>query len=131
MEVLDALPPDSARTDEGVNSRYPEVWGIEVAPTNRGAAPVYVTYGGGDEVIFGFGETHVYLFDDDPDAVASEVRELFTAVVSGAFVEAGRQGDSFARVQTPRGEVHVGAVALPLPWRWRRVRTYQPYGPTA
>ena len=42
------------------------MWGMEVEPADPAAASVYVTSTGGDEVVVGFGQTHVYIWDDDP-----------------------------------------------------------------
>ena len=52
---------------------------------------------------------------------------LFAAVFAGRFIEAGRHGDAFAKLSTTQGEISVGAIHLPIPWRLRRTRTYTPY----
>lgn len=126
-EALDGHPEDAATVNEGVDADA-GIWGIEITPAASGAATGHIAYGGGDEVAVRFGETHVYMWNDDPRSLADEVRDLLAAVFAGQFVEAGKRGDSFARVATPDGTTtHVGAMHLPLPWRMRRRRTYKPY----
>ena len=117
--------PDAAVVEE---EQVAARWTIDVAPRRPDAARAGVAYWGGDEVTLEFGETHVYLWDDDPDALGREIGHLLAAVFAGDFEEAGRPGDSFARLRLPDGRTcSVGAMSLPLPWRLRRVRTYLPY----
>lgn len=124
--ALAQYPSDAAAVTEGRNDADASVWGIEVLPARAGAAAAYITFAGGDEVVVGFGKTHAYLWDDDPSRLADEVRLLLTAVFRGDFEEVG-DGDGFARVYLPNGEVmRLGAMHLPLPWRIRRRRQYQP-----
>jgi hypothetical protein len=116
-----------ADVDEGVDPGN-GVWGIDVTPKKLGAAPVYVAHPGGDEVTLGFGETHVYLWDDHLTALADEVERILVGVCAGRFAEAGRLGDSFARVNDEDGEtIRLGAMSLPIPWTLRRRRRYEPY----
>ena len=90
------------------------------------AASVYVTLTGGDEVVVGIGQTHAYIWDDDPTALAEYLRVLLDAVFAGDFEEAGL-GDAFARVHLRDGTtVRLGNMHLPLPWRVRRTRRYAP-----
>lgn len=117
---------DAATVTEGRNERDSAVWGMEVEPANPAAASVYVSFAGGDEVTVGFGQTHAYVWDDDPVALAAYVEIILTAVFAGDFEEAG-VGDAFARVHMGNGRtVHLGIMHLPLPWRLRRKRRYAP-----
>lgn len=125
--ALSAHSEESATVEEGVNANDPHMWGLHVTPRAPGAAAVYIAYGGGDEVTLGFGETHVYIWDDDPEALADEVQEILEAVFAGRFIEAGPKGDSMAKLATSSGQVRVGFIRLPVPWRLRRTRTYAPY----
>ena len=127
--VLAALaqhPADAAAVTEGRNEQDSTVWGMEVEPVNPAAASVYVTFAGGDEVTVGFGQTHAYIWDDDPAALAAHVGNILTAVFAGDFEEAGF-GDAFARMHLRDGTtLRLGKMHLPLPWRWRRKRRYAP-----
>ena len=127
--VLAALakhPAEAATFTEGRNERDSTVWGMEVEPSDPAAASVYVAFTGGDEVVVGFGETHAYIWDDDPAALAEYVGAILDAVFAGDFEEAG-QGDAFARVHLHDGTtVRIGNMHLPLPWRVRRTRHYAP-----
>lgn len=129
LAVLAALakhPTEAASITEGRNERDSTVWGMEVEPSNPEAASVYVTFAGGDEVTVGFGQTHAYIWDDDPAALAAYVGGILAAVFAGDFEEAGF-GDAFARVHLGDGTtVRVGNMHLPLPWRFRRTRRYAP-----
>ncbi len=74
--VLQALanhPAETASVTEGRNERDSTVWGMEVEPEDSSAASVYVSFAGGDEVVVGFGQTHTYLWDDDPAALTEYV----------------------------------------------------------
>ena len=125
--ALRAYPDDCVEVSEGRNEADSDVWGMEVQPTNPAAAPVYVSYWGTDEVDLGLGETHLYVWDADPAALAEEIQEVLGAVFAGAVEESGVPGDSTARILTPSGRrLTVGSVSLPIPWRWRRVRRYAP-----
>ncbi len=79
--------------------------------------------------MLGFGGTHVYMWDDEPDELAKQVELLFSAVFSGHFVEAGPRKDAFAIVDTAAGPMSVGRMHLPWPWRLRRTRRYAAYSP--
>lgn len=126
-DAVRAYPDDCVEVSEGRNEADSDVWGMEVQPTNPTAAPVYVSYWGTDEVDLGFGETHLYVWDADPAALAEEIQEVLGAVFAGEVEESGVPGDSTARIVTPSGRrLTVGSVSLPIPWRWRRVRRYAP-----
>lgn len=127
--ALSDYPTDAVTVTEARSGSDADVWGVEVEPRNPAAASVYVSYWGGDEVVLGFGETHTYLWDDSPDALLAEVRDILRAVFAGRVLEAGPTGDSTARLMTPQGRrLTVGAMTLPLPWRWRRARRYASLG---
>ena len=109
---------------------HPGLVVLEVRPTAEGAAPASIAYlGGADEVVVGFGRTHVYMWDDDHHLLAWEVRDLLEAVFTAKFVEAGADQDGYSKVSTRSGMKGVGKMHLPWPWRFRRTRTYSPYGP--
>ena len=107
------------------------VWSVDITPTRPRAAHAYVTHIGGDEIVLGFGRTHVYMWDDDPGELARQVEGLLTPVFAGRFVEAGPRKDAFARVETADGGLTVGRISLPLPWRLRRTRCYAAYSDAA
>ena len=127
--VLAALanhPAEAATVTEGRNERESAMWGMEIETADPAAASVYVTFTGGDEVVVGFGQTHAYIWDDDPTALAEYLRAVLDAVFAGDFEEAG-SGDAFARVHLHDGTtVRLGNMHLPLPWRVRRTRRYAP-----
>lgn len=58
----------------------------------------------GDEITLGFGQTDLYLWDDDPRDLANEVQRILGGVFAGRFEEAGRLRDSFATVIDDNGE---------------------------
>jgi hypothetical protein len=122
LAALAAHPAEAASVTEGRNERDSTVWGMEIKPSNPDAASVYVAFPGGDEVTLGFGQTHAYIWDDDPAGLAAYVGGILAAVFAGDFEEAGF-GDAFARVHLADGTtVRVGNMHLPLPWRLRRSR---------
>ena len=102
-------------------------WSLEITPTRPGAAHAYLTHIGGDEIVLGFGGTHVYMWDDDPQELARQVELLLTAVLEGRFVEGGPRKDAVAKVDTTAGPMSVGRISLPLPWRFRRKRRFTSY----
>lgn len=126
LTALSTHPSGSAVVDEGEHDRLPDIWSIEVTPRMDGAARASVTLAG-DEVILAFGETHVYMWDDDPERLADEVHQVLLAVFAGRFEEVGKPGDSRARVTLADGTIwRGGAIGLPFPWKARSVRRYLP-----
>lgn len=129
--VEQALAPygsEAAVIEETVQDT-PGLWCLDVRPTAERAAPASITYlGGGDEIVLGFGHTHMYMWDDDHLDLAREVRDLLEAAFAANFVEAGPHQDAFSRISTRSGMKGVGKMHLPWPWRLRRTRTYAPYG---
>ena len=113
---------------ESVEPRH-GLWTIDLTPKRTGAAAVSIAHlGHADEVTLAFGRTHTYLWDDDAQALGEEILGILYGVLAGRFVEAGRLDDSFAKVDDMDGDtVRLGAVHLPIPWRFRRCRTYEPY----
>lgn len=106
------------------------LWQVRVLPRSPGAASftVSLVQPTADEVILQFGSTHCYVFEENPAALASWVKRYCGAVAAGRFVDAGSNDDSFARVWDDDGTEWVcGSLHLPLPWRWRRTRSYAPY----
>ena len=128
-ETLTPYGPQAAVIEETVPDT-PGLWCLEVRPTAEGAAPASIAYlGGADEIVVGFGRTHVYLSDDDHHLLAREVRDLLEAVFAAKFVEAGACQDGYSKVSTRSGMKGVGKMHLAWPWRFWRTRTYSPYGP--
>jgi len=129
--VANALRPYGrlAATTAEVCNCADQVWGIEITPVATNAAPAYVVHPDeGDEVIVGFGNTDVVLWNEDVDALAEQVRGLLDAVFAGRVVEVGTPARSRAKLTLAHGAVwNVGAVQFGLPWRRRQRRTYQPY----
>ena len=117
--------PDSASLREELGGSIN--WSLDITPARPGAAHAYLTHIGGDEIVMGFGGTHVYMWDDDPQELARRVELLLTAVFHGRFVEGGPRKDAFAKVETSGGPVSVGRISLPLPWKFRRKRRYSSY----
>jgi hypothetical protein len=130
LAALEGHPAGSAVVAEVRTDGYPDIWGIDITPTREGAARASVTLAG-DEVILAFGETHAYLWDDNPNELADEVRQVLAAVFAGHFEEAGKRGDSRARVTLEDGGTwRGGSIGLPAPWNVRSVRRYLPLSDT-
>ncbi len=128
-EALATYGPQAAVIEETVPDT-PGLWCLEVQPTAEGAAPASIAYlGGADEIVVGFGRTHMYMWNDDHHQLAREVRDLLEAVFAAKFVEAGAEQDAYSIVSTRSGMKGVGKMHLPWPWRLRRTQTYSPYGP--
>lgn len=124
--ALAKYPAKAASVTERRNDGDEAVWGMEVRPAEPAAASVYVTFAGGDEVVVGFGQTHAYIWDDDPVALGVYVGSILASVFEGDFEEGGF-GDAFAKVYLADGTtVRLGRMHLPLPWRLRRKRRYAP-----
>jgi hypothetical protein len=124
-EALAPHGPGAASLREEVGGSIS--WSLDITPVRPGAARAYLTHIGGDEIVLGFGGTHVYMWDDDPQDLARQVELLLTAVFHGRFVEGGPRKDAFAKVETSGGPMSVGRISLPLPWRFRRKRRYASY----
>jgi hypothetical protein len=94
----------------------PTSGGLTIHPARPGAATASVTFVGGDEVVLGFGETYAYMWDEDPDSLAEEVRQVLTAVFAGHFQEVGMRNDARVRVLLDDGRVwRGGSIGLPVP----------------
>ena len=130
--VRDALRPygDGAATVTEGYLEQARVDLFEISPRDPAAAAASVAYLGDDEVTLGFGETHTYLWDEDPVRLGAEIGLVLAAVFAGDFVEYGFRGDSTARLSLPGGRRRtVGNIPLPVPWRLLgMVRRYRPYG---
>lgn len=127
MAALAGHPAESARVEEGRNDPHADIWSLTVHPKRAGAATASVTFVGGDEVVLGFGETHAYMWDDNPESLAEEVRQVLTAIFAGRFQEAGMRNDGRVKVLLDDGRVwRGGSMGLPVPWKLRRVRRYLP-----
>jgi hypothetical protein len=125
--ALSQYAPEAAALTHGRDSAT-GIWSFDITPTDQRCAAVSCAYVGDDEVTLTFGCTHVYVWDDDPAELSRIVQRYLDAVLAGRFVEAGSRDDAFARLTDETG-AHwtAGRVALPLPWRWRRTRTYAAY----
>lgn len=125
--ALAGHPADSASLEEERNDSQADIWSLTIHPARVGAATASVTFAGGDEVVLGFGETHAYMWDDDPNSLAEEVRQVLTAVFAGHFEEVGMRNDARVRVMLDDGRVwRGGSMGLPVTWTLRRVRKYLP-----
>lgn len=124
--VARAVAGLAADVDE---DRTEHIWTTTVTPRTPGAATISLAYAGDDEVTLSFGRTHEYLWGP-PAVLGGKVAELLDAVVAGRFEEAGWGDDAFVRGTLRDGtRFSLGRAHLPLPWRLRRVRTYEPYRP--
>ena len=101
------------------------MWFTQVRPRNSRAASLDIAVEEGT-INITVGRTWFEVFGDVQKSLPY-LRELVDAVFAGAVEEAGRKESAFARIQTKDALVQVGAVHLPLPWRLRKVRRYEPY----
>lgn len=102
----------------------------EVEPTRPGAASLSIAHdgsGGGDTLHLTFGHTSFELFPFQ-ETDLGYLRDLVQAVLAGRVEESGSVRDGHGRIYTNHGVVRVGAMHLPLPWRLRKTRRYEPYG---
>lgn len=106
------------------------MWFVEVQPVNQRAAPMSLAFDGHDLLNVNLGKTwfEISSFGDDS---LNYLRGIVRAVLAGRLEEARTWGDAFARLYTEAATVRVGHVHWPLPWAWRPVRRYGPYGETA
>ena len=101
------------------------MWFTQVRPRNSRAASLDIAVEDDRTLSITVGKTWFEVFGD-VQASLPELRDIVDAVFAGAVEESGWQ-DGFARIRTKDGLVHVGAMHLPVPWRLRRVRRYEPY----
>jgi hypothetical protein len=117
---------DVAETQH-VWGKSPEMWFVEVQPVNRRAAPISMAFGGHDLLTVNVGATWFEVFPFRDDSL-DYLRGIVRAILAGRVEEARRSDSSFARPYTETGTTRVGHVHWPLPWGWRPVRRYEPYG---
>jgi hypothetical protein len=101
------------------------MWFTEVRPRNSRAASFDIAVEDDRTLNITVGRTSFEIFGD-VQASLPYLRDVVDAVFAGAVEESGWQ-DAFARIRTRDGLVGVGAMHLPVPWRLRRVRRYEPY----
>lgn len=84
----------------------------------------------GDELIVHFGGTRLEIWSNTRQAPpVDQLKRFLAAIFAGDFVEAGSRKNGFARIRLDDGSVAtVGEMHLPVPWRLRRTRRYDPYG---
>lgn len=58
----------------------------------------------------------------------SHLRGIVRAILAGRVEEARTWGSAFARLSREGRTITVGHLHWPVPWRWRPVRRYEPYG---
>ena len=105
----------------------PEMWIVEVRPVIERAAPMSLAFDGHDLLNVNVGRTWFEVFPFGDDSL-EYLRGIVRAVLAGRLEEAKTWGEAFARLHTEAGAMKVGHVHLPLPWAWRPVRRYEPYG---
>lgn len=108
----------------------PEMWFVEVQPVNHRAAPMSLAFDGHDLLDVNVGKTWFEVFPFGEDSL-DYLRGIVQAVLAGRIEEVGASGNAFARLHTEAGTMRVGHVHWPLPWAWRTVRRYEPYGDRA
>jgi hypothetical protein len=125
--ALSVHPPGCATVAEDRHPRVTDIWSLTITPSKAGPASTSVTFVGGDEIVLGIGDTHVYLWDDDPEALGEVVRQVLTSVYAGRVQETGMRGDARVKVIMEGWKVwRGGSIGLPVPWPLRRVRRYAP-----
>lgn len=121
-KALGGHPPDAAQLT--VNS--PDL-SIAIHPRRDGAADIELGFNGIDEVYLEVGLTDTCLWQVNATPLDETVYRVVAVVAAGKLEEAG-SFDATARIQTPQGELRFGATKLlPIPWSWRRRRTYAAY----
>lgn len=124
--ALAGYGPGVAEVEHGWGA-HAGMWFTEVEPAPTGAAPLSLAFDGDDLLNVHFGATWFELFPFDDDALPY-LESIVRAVLAGQVEESGTATRSFAHVHTAEGTVGVGHTHWPLPWRWRQVRRYEPYG---
>ncbi len=104
------------------------MWFVEVEPARSGAATVSVGIMG-DEFVLSLPNSHWEIWRSkrgpDPLVLLSEDIE---AVFAGRVEEGGWGNDRPVRLTLADGRNRsLGAMRLPIPWRWRRRTAYEPY----
>lgn len=126
VDELAAIGGDRVATVTQTWSDGGGMWFTEVEPNVPNAAPLSVAYQDETTLNLNIGNLWVEIFGKVEGNVPY-LREIVAAVFAGQVEEAGSPSSAFGRLQTASGTVHVGAMHLPLPWRWRQVRRYSPY----
>lgn len=103
------------------------MWFTEVSPHRDGAAAISLGFDGEDLLTVTVGKTWIEMFPFS-QATLHRLRDFLDAVLAGQIEEVTHLDSAFAWVLTASGTMTGGSAHLPLPWRWRRPRRYQPYG---
>lgn len=130
--VLDVVQQELAAYGDVADTQHvwgesPEMWFVEVQPVNRRAAPLSLAFDGCDLLNVNVGATWFEVFPFGDDSL-DHLRAIVRAVLAGRVEEAPPRGSAFARLYTEAGTMRVGHVHWALPWAWRFVRRYEPYG---
>lgn len=125
--IRDELAPygDVARVDFAYHPRA-RMWFTTVQPDVTGAAAMEAAFGG-NELFLRAGGARVELFPVG-EPVWDSFRQIVAAVFAGGFSEVGNRADAIGRVTGPNGTRTFGPARIPILSRWRRARTYLPYG---
>lgn len=126
--IRDELAPydDVATVEFGYQQRA-RMWFTTVQPHVAGAAAMEAAFGGDDTLFLRAGGAQVELFPLG-EPVWDILRQIVAAVLAGDFSEVGNPADATGRVTGPNGRRTFGPARVPYLSRWRRARTYLPYG---
>jgi hypothetical protein len=125
--IREELAPygDVATVEFGYYQRA-RMWFTSVQPHVAGAAAIEAAFDG-DELFLRAGGARVERFPLG-EPVWGIFRQIVDAVLAGDFSEVGNPADATGRVRGPNGTRTFGAARIPYLTRWRRARTYLPYG---
>lgn len=102
------------------------MWFTDVEPRRSSAAKISVAYQDEDTLNVTVGNIWFEMFGPVANNLP-DLRQLVRAVIEGRVEESGPKANAFGRIGMESGTWGVGAMHLPLLWRWRRVRRYDPY----
>jgi hypothetical protein len=102
------------------------LWFTEVEPRCASAAKISIAYQDEDTLTVAVGHIWFEMFGPVSDNLP-ELRQVVRAVLEGRVEESGSTSNAFGRIGLESGTLGVGAMHLPLPWKWRQVRRYDAY----
>jgi hypothetical protein len=105
-----------------------EMWFTEVRPTNAASAKISIAVDDPDTITVTVGNIWFEMFGSVTESLV-ELREIVAGVLVGRLEEAGSPQCAFGRVSTSSRTYRFGHAHAPLPWKWRRARRYDAYGP--
>jgi hypothetical protein len=125
--IRDELAPyGEVATIEVSYQQRARMWFTTVQPYVAGAAALEAAFGS-NELFLRAGGAQVELFPLG-EPVWDIFRQIVAAVLAGDFSEVGNPADAIGRITGPNGTRTFGPARIPYLSRWRRARTYLPYG---